>query len=123
MRLKTNPAVAGGARPEGIETAAGMAYYTAETAKNGGSVVRHYSMILSGGTFSGYVDVQVPRERHQDLQRRCRATDAGVRRPSARKFRSHEQLALMPFKVDRSRRLQERPCPGGDRRPAARRRR
>src|SRR5271169_146539 len=38
--LKTNPAVAGGAKPESIETAAGTAYYTAETARNGATTVR-----------------------------------------------------------------------------------
>jgi hypothetical protein len=43
--LKTNPALA--VKPEAIETAAGMAYYTAETAKAGGNVVRRYSMIMS----------------------------------------------------------------------------
>lgn len=58
--LKTNPAIASGAKPESIETAAGTAYYTAETATNGAVVVHRYSMILSGGTFSGYVAVQVP---------------------------------------------------------------
>src|SRR5712675_3255710 len=53
--LKANPAVANGVKPESIETAAGTAYYTTETAKNGTSIVRRYSMILSGGTFSAYV--------------------------------------------------------------------
>ena len=54
--FKTNPAI----KPESLETGAGTAYYTAETAKNASGTFRHYSMILQGGTFSGYVEVQVP---------------------------------------------------------------
>jgi hypothetical protein len=96
--LKTNPAVAGGARPEGIETAAGMAYYTVETARNGGSVVHRYSMILSGGTFSGYVAVQVPENASKiysdDAVRRMFAT-ATVRK----EVPTQELLELMPFRV------------------------
>jgi len=55
-----NPQGAGGIKPESIETAAGLAYYTAETGKDGATTVRRYSMILSGGTFSGDVVLQVP---------------------------------------------------------------
>src|SRR3979409_619884 len=58
--FKANPAGAGGVKPESIETAAGLAYYTAESAKDGTTNVRRYSMILPGGAFSGYVAVQVP---------------------------------------------------------------
>src|SRR5476649_1248478 len=59
--FKANPAGTGGVKPESIETAAGLAYYTAEDARDASSGnVRRYSMILSGGTFSGYVAVQVP---------------------------------------------------------------
>ena len=47
-----------GAKADSIETGAGKAYFTAETAKDGASVVRRYSMILQGGTFSGYVAAQ-----------------------------------------------------------------
>ena len=57
--FKANPAGAGGVKPESIETAAGLAYYTTETGKDGATKVRRYSLILSGGTFSGYVAVQV----------------------------------------------------------------
>src|SRR5579871_3310719 len=46
--FKANPAMASGAKPESIETAAGTAYYTVENAKGGG---KRYSMILSGGAF------------------------------------------------------------------------
>jgi len=96
--LKTNPAVGSGARPESIETAAGTAYYTVETAKNGASVVRRYSMILSGGTFSGYVAVQVPENAgkiYSDEAVRQMFATATIRKevPAA------ELLGLMPFKV------------------------
>src|SRR5437879_8727859 len=58
--FKANPGGTGGIKPESIETAAGLAYYTAESAKDGATNVRRYSMILPGGTFSGYDAVQVP---------------------------------------------------------------
>jgi hypothetical protein len=96
--FKTNPAIANGAKPETIETGAGTGYYTAETAKNPAGVFRHYSMILPGGAFSGYVDVLVPENATKiysdDAVRQMFAT-AVVRKevPIA------EQLALMPFKV------------------------
>jgi hypothetical protein len=96
--LKTNPAVAGGAKPEGIETAAGTAYYTVETARNGANVVRRYSMILPGGTFSGYVAVQVPEDAGKvygdEAVRRMFAT-ATIRK----EVPAQELLGLMPFKV------------------------
>jgi len=52
--FKANPGGSGGIKPESIETSAGLAYYTAENAKDGGTSVRRYSMILPGPTFSGY---------------------------------------------------------------------
>src|ERR1700692_4413003 len=58
--FKANPAGTGGVKPERIETAGGTAYSTAENARNGASAARRYSMILPGGTFSGYVAVQIP---------------------------------------------------------------
>jgi hypothetical protein len=58
--FKANPGGAGGIKPESIETSAGLAYYTMESARDGATNVRRYSMILPGGTFSGYVAVQVP---------------------------------------------------------------
>ncbi len=94
--LKAGPV--GGVKPESIETAAGMAYYTAETARNGASPVRRYSMILSGGTFSGYVAVQVPENASKIY------TDEAVRQMFAsavirKEVPVEEQLGLMPFKV------------------------
>lgn len=96
--FKTNPAVASGVKPESIETAAGMAYYTVETGKNGTNTVRRYSMILSGGTFSGYVAVQVPENAGKIY------TDEAVRQMFAsavvrKEVPVQEILGLMPFKV------------------------
>jgi hypothetical protein len=112
--LKTNPAIANGAKPESIETAAGTAYYTAETAKetgketgketskeavkNGANVVRRYSMILSGGTFSGYVAVQVPENAtkiYSDDAIRQMFASATVRK----EVPVPELIGLMPFNV------------------------
>jgi hypothetical protein len=96
--LKANPAVASGAKPESIDTAAGKAYYTVETAKNGGNIVRRYSMILSGGTFSAYVAAQVPENASKIY------SDEAVRRMFAtatvrKEVPPTELLGLMPFKV------------------------
>jgi hypothetical protein len=95
--LKATPATAT-VRPESIETAAGRAYYTAETAKTGANVVRRYSMILSGGTFSGYVAVQIPENASKIY------TDEAVRQMFAsavtrKEVPVEEQLGLLPFKV------------------------
>jgi hypothetical protein len=47
-------------KPESLQTAAGEGFYTAESAKDGDTPVRRYSMIVPGDTFSGYVAMQVP---------------------------------------------------------------
>ena len=96
--LKANPAVASGVKPESIETAAGTAYYTTETAKNGTSIVRRYSMILSGGTFSAYVAVQVPENAgkiYSDEAVRQMFASAVIRK----EVPVEEKLGLLPFKV------------------------
>ena len=96
--FKNNPALANAAKPESIETGAGTAYYTAENGKNAAGAVRHYSMILSGGTFSGYVDVQVPENAtriYSDDAIRQMFASAVIRK----EVPVDEQLALMPFKV------------------------
>ena len=96
--LKTNPSLANGAKAESIETGAGKAYFTAETARDGASVVRRYSMILQGGTFSGYVAAQVPENAariYTDEAIRQMFTSAVVRK----EVPVVEQLGLMPFKV------------------------
>jgi hypothetical protein len=96
--FKTNPAGTGGIKPESIETSAGVAYYTAENAKDGASSVRRYSMILPGGTFSGYVAVQIPENATKIY------TDEAVRQMFAsavirKEVPVEEQLGLMPFKI------------------------
>jgi hypothetical protein len=87
-----------GIRPQSIETAAGTAYYTAEDAKDGTVSVRRYSMIMPGGTFSGYIAVQVPENASKIY------TDEAVRKMFAsatvrKEVPVEEQLAQMPFKV------------------------
>jgi hypothetical protein len=96
--FKANPAGTGGIKPESIETSAGLAYYTAENAKDGATNVRRYSMILSGGTFSGYVAVQVPENASKIY------TDEAIRQMFASaairtQVPVEEQLGLMPFKI------------------------
>ena len=96
--FKANPAGTGGIKPESIETSAGLAYYTAENAKDGATNVRRYSMILPGGTFSGYVAVQVPENAskiYTDEAMRQMFASAVIRK----QVPVDEQLALMPFKI------------------------
>ncbi|MGA9088803.1 MAG: hypothetical protein WB420_06840 [Bradyrhizobium sp.] len=100
--FKANPAGTGGVKPESIETAAGTGYYTVENAKenakNGTGIVRRYSMILPGGTFSGYIAVQIPENAGKIY------TDDAVRQMFAsavtrEEVPVEEQMALMPFKL------------------------
>jgi hypothetical protein len=96
--FKANPGGTGGVKPESIETSAGLAYYTAENAKDGATNVRRYSMILPGPTFSGYVAVQVPENASKIY------TDDAIRQMFASAvIRTavpvDEQLGLMPFKI------------------------
>src|SRR6478609_6420496 len=96
--FKANPAGTGGIKPESIETSAGVAYYTAESAKDGATGVRRYSMILPGGTFSGYVAVQVPENAvkiYTDEAVRQMFASAAIRK----EVPVEEQLGLMPFKI------------------------
>jgi hypothetical protein len=96
--FKANPGGAGGVKPESIETSAGLAYYTVEGAKDGATNVRRYSMILPGGTFSGYIAVQVPENASKIY------TDDAVRQMFAsavirKEVPVEEQLGQMPFKI------------------------
>jgi hypothetical protein len=95
----SNPAGTGSVKPETVETAAGVAYYTVENAKDGKTSVRRYSMILSGGTFSGYVAVQVPENATKiysdDAVRQMFAT-ATLRK----EVPVDEQLGMLPFKLN-----------------------
>jgi len=94
-----NPAGTGGVKPESIETSAGTAYYTIENAKEGNTSLRRYSMIVSGGTFSGYIAVQVPEDASKIY------TDDAVRQMFAsvtlrKEVPVDEQLGLLPFKLN-----------------------
>jgi len=96
--FKANPGGAGGIKPESIETSAGLAYYTMESARDGASNVRRYSMILPGGTFSGYVAVQIPENAtkiYSDDAVRQMFASAVIRK----QVPVEEQLGLMPFKI------------------------
>lgn len=96
--IKTNPGSMA-LKPETIETASGQGLYTVEGAKDAaGAPVRRYSMILNGGSFTGYVAVQVP-ENAQKIY-----TDDAVRQMFAsvttrKDVPLEEQLGLMPFKI------------------------
>jgi hypothetical protein len=96
--FKGSPGGAGGIKPESIETAAGLGYFTVETAKSGAINVRRYSMILPGNAFSGYIAVQVPENAWKiysdDAVRQMFAT-AVVRK----EVPVDEQLGLLPFRV------------------------
>jgi hypothetical protein len=96
--FKANPAGVNGIKPESIETPAGLAYYSAESARDGATNVRRYSMILQGGTFSGYVAVQVPENAtkiYSDDAVRQMFASAVIRK----EVPVEEQLGLMPFKI------------------------
>jgi hypothetical protein len=96
--FKANPAGTNGIKPESIETSAGVAYYTAENARNGATSVRRYSMILPGGAFSGYIAVQVPENAskiYTDDAIRQMFSSAAVRK----QVPVEEQLGLLPFKI------------------------
>jgi hypothetical protein len=96
--FKANPAGTNGIKPESIETSAGVAYYTAENARNGATSVRRYSMILPGGSFSGYIAVQVPENAsriYTDDAIRQMFASAAVRK----QVPVEEQLGLLPFKI------------------------
>jgi hypothetical protein len=85
-------------KPENIATAAGPALYTVENTKDGDTAVRRYSMILSGGTFSGYVAVQIP-----DNATKIYTDDAVRKMLASATIRKEvpvaEQLEMMPFKM------------------------
>jgi len=96
--LSTNPVAPNGSTPQTIETSAGTAYYTVETAKDANGPVRRYSMMLPGGTFSGYVAVQVPEKAgkiYSDDAVRQMFASAAVRK----EVPVDEQLGMMPFKL------------------------
>jgi len=96
--LKSDATGTSSVHPSTIETAAGTAYFTTETAVNGAVSVRRYSMIIPGGTFSGYVAVEVPENAGKIY------TDDAVRQMFAsavvrKEVPVEESLGLLPFKV------------------------
>lgn len=96
--FKEHPEGANGIKPETIETSVGLAFYTVENAKDGAQAVRRYSMILSGGSFSGFVAVQVPENAskiYTDDAIRQMFASAGIRK----EVPVDEQLGTLPFKV------------------------
>ena len=95
--FNANPAGAG-VKPDKIETAAGLAYFTTEGAKVGDTLVKRYSMIVPGTGFSGYVAVQIPENASKIY------TDEAVRQMFAtaairKEVSIDEQLGLLPFKI------------------------
>jgi hypothetical protein len=96
--FKSHPEGANGIKPESVETSAGRAFYTVENAKEGTTGVRRYSMILSGGSFSGFVAVQVTENAskiYTDDAIRSMFATAAIREAVP----ADEQLGTLPFKV------------------------
>ena len=96
--FKATPEGVNGVKPQNIETAAGKAYYTVESAKDGTEAVRRYSLIVAGEKFSGYIAVQVAEANTKTV------SDDAVRQMFAtvtvrKDVPVEEQLALMPFKI------------------------
>jgi len=96
--FKANPGGTGGIKPDSIETATGLGYYTVENARDASGSVRRYSMIVPGNTFSGYIAVQVPENASKIY------TDDAVRQMFAstvvrKEVPLDEQLGLLPFKI------------------------
>jgi hypothetical protein len=98
--FKTNsfPGGANAIKPESLQTAAGEGFYTIETAKDGADTVRRFSMIVAGGTFSGYVAAQIPESAPKTF------SDDAVRAMFAstvvrKEVPVEEQLGMLPFKV------------------------
>lgn len=96
--FNANPAGGNGVKPDKIETAAGLAYFTTESGKAGTTAVKRYSMIVPGTGFSGYVAVQVPENASKiytdDAVRQMFATAVTRKEVSA-----DEQIGLLPFKI------------------------
>jgi hypothetical protein len=98
FRTNSFPGGANAIKPESLQTTAGEGFYTVENAKDGADTVRRFSMIVSGGTFSGYVAAQVPESAAKtfsgDAVRQMFASTV-VRK----EVPVEEQLGLLPFKI------------------------
>jgi hypothetical protein len=98
FRTNSFPGGANAIKPESLKTAAGEGFYTVESAKDGADTVRRFSMIVSGGAFSGYVAAQVPESAAKTF------SDDAVRQMFAstvvrKEVPVEEQLGLLPFKI------------------------
>jgi hypothetical protein len=98
FKNNSSPAGTNAIRPQSLQTGAGEGFYTVESAKDGTEPVRRFSMIVSGGSFSGYVAVQVPESASNVF------SDDAVRQMFAsavvrKEVPLDEQLALLPFRV------------------------
>ena len=97
--LKDGKPAGPGSKPEPFETAAGKAFITSDSGKDGAVAVRMYSVIVSGGgKFTGYIIAQsrddAAKPLSDDAMRKMLAT-AAVRT----EVPVEEQLGLLPFKV------------------------
>jgi hypothetical protein len=98
FKTSSFPGSANAARPESLQTGSGEGFYTVETAREGAETVRRFSMIISGGSFSGYVAAQVSesaRTAFSDDAMRQMFASTVVRK----EVPLDEQLGLLPFKV------------------------
>ena len=97
--LKEGKPTGPGSKPEPFETAAGKAFITSDTGKDGTVTVRMYSVIVSGGgKFTGYIIAQSRDDAAKPLSdeaMRKMLTTATVRK----EVPVEEQLGLLPFKV------------------------
>ena len=88
-----------GPKPEKFETAAGTAYITTETGKDGDTKVQMYSLIVPGSdVFSGYIIAQIRDDAAKpvsdEVMRKMLASTA-IRKDVP----VEEQLGLLPFKI------------------------
>jgi hypothetical protein len=84
--------------PEAFETAAGKAFITSDTGKDGTTTVKMYSVIIAGDKFTGYIIAQAREDAAKPM------SDEAMRKMLASaKLRNEvptdEQLSLMPFKI------------------------
>lgn len=87
-----------GSKPEAFETAAGKAFITSDTGKDGATTVKLYSVIVSGEKFTGYIIAQVREDAAKPV------SDEDMRKMLAtaqlrNEVPTEEQLNLMPFKI------------------------
>ena len=95
---ETDARAPGQVKPQAMETGTGKGYYTIENGKDGDKPVRRYSMVVSGGPFSGFIAVLVPESAAKIY------TDDAVRKMLAsvtvrKEVPVDEQLGLLPFKT------------------------